>query len=223
MSPKKNTYHHGDLRRRLIRTAEDLIAKQGMDAVTMRLLSRKIGVSHTAAYRHFRDKSELLCALAENGFLELEKRFQGLSPDLREKPLEWIAALGKTYIDFALENPSRYRTMFGDVLMNERQRPQLNQAVSRAFAHLLSAIEQGQQSGVFRSGNPQELASMSWSMVHGFSHLAIDGQLQPTLTTVSRHVTERDLGRLIQMTLDALVAGLVPENDREGREVDGEN
>ncbi len=213
MSPKSTTYHHGDLRRRLIRTAEDLIAKQGVEAVTMRMLSRQIGVSHTAAYRHFRDKQALLCALAQNGFTALAQKFQELAPELQNKPLALIRAQGKVYIDFALENPARYRIMFGHVLINHRDRDQLNQAVRQAFAHLLQAIEQGQRTGDIRPGSPLELASVNWSMVHGLSQSAIDGQLLPSLMNVSGKPTEQELTRLTSLVLDTLVAGLVPKDE----------
>lgn len=175
------TYHHGDLRQRLILTAERLITEHGVSALSMRLLSCEIGVSHTAAYRHFRDKQALLCALAENGFADLARKFEALASPCQNQPLMLILAMGNAYIDFALENPARYRIMFGHLLIRFKDEPQLNKAVRKAFAPLLLAISNGQQIGEVRRGRPLELASMCWAVVHGFSQSIMDSQSLPVL------------------------------------------
>jgi AcrR family transcriptional regulator len=213
MSAKRMTYHHGDLRRRLIQTAETLIAEQGAETLSMRNLSREIGVSHTAAYRHFRDKQELLRALAQNGFASLAERLERLSAQWRDNPLAHILAQGKAYIDFALENPSRYRIMFGPILIHNRIEPEFNQAVRMAFAPLLSAIAQGQQRKEIRDGNILELASLCWSLVHGLSQSIIDGQLLPVLMDASGGLTKKEIARLTRLVLDTVVSGLIPREE----------
>jgi AcrR family transcriptional regulator len=60
MSKKPKPFHHGNLRRALIATATETIREHGVEAVTMRGLSQAIGVSRTAAYRHFENKRDLL-------------------------------------------------------------------------------------------------------------------------------------------------------------------
>jgi AcrR family transcriptional regulator len=213
MSSKRMTYHHGDLRRQLIQTAETLIAKQGVEAISMRTLSREIGVSHTAAYRHFQDKQELLRALAQNGFAALAQRLERVAAQWRDNPLAHILAQGKAYIDFALENPSRYRIMFGPILIHNRIEPEFNQAVRQAFTPLLSAIAQGQQRKEIRNDNVLELASMCWSLVHGFSQSIIDGQLLPVLMDASGGLTKKEIARLTGLVLDTVVSGLMPREE----------
>ncbi len=127
--------------------------------------------------------------------------------------LALIRAQGKAYIDFALENPARYRIMFSHMLINHRDRDQLNQVVRQAFAHPLQAIEQGQQTGDIRAGSPLELASVNWSMVHGLSQSAIDGQLLPSLMNASDGPKDQELARLTSLVLNTLVAGLVPKDE----------
>ena len=68
-SKDKNQY--GDLRLRLLRTASEIISKEGLKKLTMRALSNQVGVSRTAPYRHFENKDALLLAIAEEGFNEL--------------------------------------------------------------------------------------------------------------------------------------------------------
>src|SRR5437016_3005395 len=61
-------YHHGDLRRALVQEAVHTIQAKGVDALTLRAVGQKLGVSRTALYRHFSDKSALLAAVAGEGF-----------------------------------------------------------------------------------------------------------------------------------------------------------
>src|SRR5436189_6357013 len=105
-------YHHGDLRRALLVEAARTIRAEGIEAVTLRAVGARLGVSRTALYRHFADKSALLNAVAEDGF-------RGLSEALESA---WTAAgggvpgfeaMGHAYVRFALDNPSHYRVMFG--------------------------------------------------------------------------------------------------------------
>src|SRR6516162_6235923 len=64
-------YHHGNLREALLKAAIRLIAEVGPAAFTLREVARRAGVSHNAPYRHFRDKDDLLAAVAAQGFWEL--------------------------------------------------------------------------------------------------------------------------------------------------------
>ncbi len=57
MNKKRPQYHHGDLRAALLKVAAKMIAEQGIESLTLRALSERIGVSRTAPYRHFADKS----------------------------------------------------------------------------------------------------------------------------------------------------------------------
>ena len=67
-SKQRTNYHHGDLRLSLVKAAGELIQEQDVEALSMRKLADHVGVSRTAPYHHFKDKNELLCAIAESGF-----------------------------------------------------------------------------------------------------------------------------------------------------------
>lgn len=218
MGSKQSKYHHGDLRRMLIRTAEEIIAHQGLEAFTLRQLSKRIGVSHTAVYRHFKNKHELFCALSLEGFKEAERRLKRLKAGPGRSPLEVIRATGQVYVEFALENPARYRVMFGHVLLNQERPPELRQAARQTFGNLLNAIEQGQEMGLVRAGDPLELTGVGWAMAHGICQLLIDGQLMikkdgqvsPALLTFnSSAAADQDTKRYIETALDAMTAGLM--------------
>jgi AcrR family transcriptional regulator len=217
MAHQTDSYHHGDLRRMLISTAEEIIASQGLEAFSLRQLSKRIGVSHTAAYRHFKSKHELFCALALEGFKELEARFQKIDPKDRLTPREQISAIGKAYIGFAMENPALYRVMFGHVLLNQERTPELRQAGIHAFNHLRRAIERGQDLDAVRDGDASELTILGWSMVHGISQLLIDGQLAiikrgqaaPALIAGSDSLAGQEAQRLIDIAVQTMTAGLL--------------
>ena len=63
------TYHHGNLKQALLDRAAEVIADQGIEALSLRALARDVGVSHAAPARHFRDKKALLSGPATEGDL----------------------------------------------------------------------------------------------------------------------------------------------------------
>jgi AcrR family transcriptional regulator len=174
----RSRYHHGDLRRALLDEAVRTIRQDGVDALTLREAGRRLGVSRTALYRHFRDKSALLAAVARDGF----QRFR---QDLVDA---WIAGgqdrdgferMGRAYVSFAAANPSHYRVMFGAFSDLCDKDPALQADAAAAFQVLVDAIQTLQAAGEIRADDPQQLAYFIWAAVHGVASLAIDGQLGP--------------------------------------------
>jgi len=93
-------------------------------------------------------------------------------------PLSRFQALGQAYIAFARSHPSQIRVMFRREIANRAAHPTLNEAAAAAtFRLLVEAIAESQGAGLIRAGDVEELAVSAWSMVHGFSALVIDGQL----------------------------------------------
>src|SRR4029453_4484400 len=105
-------YHHGDLSRALVEEALRPIQKEGVGALTLRTVGRRLGVSRTALYRHFADKSALLAAVATEGFHTLRLRTQE-AWDRHGVGTEGFNAMGAAYVRFAVEHPAHYRVMFG--------------------------------------------------------------------------------------------------------------
>src|SRR5689334_9318570 len=78
-------YHHGDLRRALLDGVLELVAERGHAAgITLREVARRVGVSHSAPYRHFEDKEALLAALASEGFTKLSSALSEARRDVRD-------------------------------------------------------------------------------------------------------------------------------------------
>lgn len=186
-------YHHGDLRRALIDEAVRTIGGAGVEALTLREAGRRLGVSRTALYRHFSDKSALLAAVAREGF----QRFRTDLLNAWERAgrgAKGFAAMGEAYVRFATANPSHYRVMFGQFSALCAKDPALQADASAAFGVLLDALSELQGQGVVRAENPNLLAEYIWATVHGVAMLAIDGQLggEPSAPdTLGRFAVER--------------------------------
>ncbi len=184
---KKVTYHHRDLRQALIDEALVLIREKGINQWSLREVSRRLGVSHTAPYRHFPDQQALLAAVAEEGFRQLHNQMLA-GAGQSNLPADRLRGIGIAYVEYAIAHPSHYQVMFRSCPMPKYA--SLQAAGGQAFEVLLDTIISGQATGHFRPGNPLELALVAWSLVHGLAMLVIDGHLDlnfdiPALATFS--------------------------------------
>jgi AcrR family transcriptional regulator len=171
-------YHHGELRQALVSTALAVIEREGVGALSLRDLSRRLGVSHAAPAHHFRDRAALLGAIAREGFERLSAAMTAASeasaPDAR------LEAIGRAYVRFALEHPASFRVMFGRELSElEAPPPELAEAGRRAFALLVEAVREP-LAGQAPAGRAaaEDVAFTCWSLVHGAATLWIDGPLR---------------------------------------------
>jgi AcrR family transcriptional regulator len=172
---KPDAYHHGDLRRALLQEAVCTIQAQGVEALTLRAVAEKLGVSRTALYRHFSDKQALLGAVAAEGFRLLRTSLvKAWEKEGRGRP--GFEAMGRAYVHFALDHPSHYRVMFGSAAVASEPEP--DDPGGNAFQALVDALVEMQQQGLVRDDPPLLLALHVWSTVHGVAMLALDGQLK---------------------------------------------
>src|SRR5579864_8644856 len=104
-------YHHGNLREALLGAAIRLIAEVGPTAFTLREVARRAGVSHNAPYRHFRDRDDLMAAVAAQGFRELTQAMVEAAGN-RTDALDRLKRAGLGYVTFALRRPEHFTVMF---------------------------------------------------------------------------------------------------------------
>jgi AcrR family transcriptional regulator len=121
---RRGRYHHGNLREALIEAALGLLEERAAHELSLREVARRAGVSHAAPYRHFDDREQLLAALAEHAFAELERRLHGADS---------VTAAARAYLDFALDHRARFRLMFDPIAL---QSALVRVALSRAVAPL---------------------------------------------------------------------------------------
>src|SRR5277367_297584 len=113
MPRKRRAYHHGNLRAELIETSLELIEKKGIQALTLREIGARLGVSRSAAYRHFKDKAHLLGEICEAGFTEFADALQSARDAAKPDFASRFSAMGLAYVRFAAEHRAHFEVMFG--------------------------------------------------------------------------------------------------------------
>jgi len=167
-SARTGPYHHGDLRNALVHAAAELAETGGPEAVTVRAAARHVGVTPTAAYRHFTNHEELLNAAQEQAqqtlFGAMAETMASLAPEA--DAITRLGAVGRGYITFALREPGLFRTAFcGD------------QAPSPAFDLLAEVLDELVAVGFLDPADRPDAEYAAWSTVHGMASLIIDGVL----------------------------------------------
>ncbi|MGB5304856.1 MAG: TetR/AcrR family transcriptional regulator [Gammaproteobacteria bacterium] len=175
-SIQKDRYHHGDLKNALLQAAETLLAETGAAGLSLRAVAKAAGVSHTAPYRHFKDKAALLRALAQAGFERLRLAINAAADAVPHDAGQKLIAAGSAYVTLAVRNPELTRLMFGGV--TEPGDDDASHAADAAFESLVWIITAGVQAGAFRDRDPYELALVAWTSMHGLAMLIAAGLLQ---------------------------------------------
>lgn len=186
---RRASYHHGDLSNALVRAAIDLISKGNSEQITLREVSRRVGVNHRAVYRHFADLTALLAAVAEQGYRELLVTLANSVKDFPSKSAaRRMEALGVAYVAFALDHPAHYRIMFGRRLNEDGRFPVLEGLAMNAYSLLEAEFEAGVRNKEFRDRPRRELVFGFWSLTHGFAQLALVRRIKVKRTLVEAYV-----------------------------------
>lgn len=175
--PSVRTYHHGDLRAACLAHGRALLASAGLEAVTLREIARRAGVSPRAPYRHFTARDALLAAIAEDGFAA----FGAALTRARDRAGgDRLGALARAYLGFARAHPALVALMFGDAIADRAQRfPALARAAFATFAILRDEV--AAVSGATDRAAQARHAAIAWALVHGLAELGRTGQLTPVL------------------------------------------
>lgn len=151
-----------------------LLREEGEQGLSMRRLAARAGVSRTAPYHHFKDKQDLLCAIAEEGF----RRFVDvLTVEGKELSEQRMGLFIREYLEFAVNNAEYYDLMFGSHLWKgDGITDTLKQEAHGSFRFYLDQIKSWQAQG-FINGKLDLLrySQVSWSTLHGLSRSLIDG------------------------------------------------
>ena len=148
------------------------IAAKGTERLSLRALARESGVSATAPYRHFPSKQSLLAALAIRGFRELGHEMRAdlhTSMGLEER----FMAVGRAYINYAVNNPTSYHLMFGSVLGDFSDYAELEQASGDCYSVVLDVLAELIQARGMELTAIQ-LGGVVWAGVHGLASLLIN-------------------------------------------------
>ena len=198
--PEPRPYHHGNLRPALIAAGVELARAGGPDAVALREASRHVGVSHTAAYRHFSDRDALLAAVADAAMSLLAELMMELIDDADGSDPAIVAeaglrATGRAYIRFALTEPGLFRTAFAPLGHHDPTVFVLQQAglAPGPFTLLTRSLDRLHASGAMPPHRRRDAEFTAWSAVHGLSMLLLEGPLRQLPAEVQDEMIERVL------------------------------
>ncbi|MET8248898.1 TetR/AcrR family transcriptional regulator [Streptomyces sp. NPDC005202] len=160
------------LRDRLVDVGVELVATEGAQALTLREIARRAGVSHGAPRRYFPTHLELLSAIARRGFAELAERAAAATGDGAAGPRARLTALGRVYLEFALGNRGMYELMYRHDLL-ESGHLGLRDTSLPLFGVLVDLV------GRARPGaDARAVAASLWANLHGIAQLWGWGSLQ---------------------------------------------
>ena len=207
MGPReRRTREREQTKSRILDAAREMFVQDGIEAVTMREIAKRIEYTPTAIYHHFRDKQALIEELCLLDFRGLGQAFQKIGRI--EDPMERLRRIGLAYIDYALEHPSHYRFMF---MTPKPGLPASSLGISdgepesHAYGVLLATVAEGIAAGRFRPEftDADELAQVLWAGVHGIVslHVVKGGK--------GDHIAWRDPRETGRAMLDVMMRGII--------------
>ncbi len=168
MKKKAPSYHHGDLKNAVSKSAMGLLSKKGVEGLSLREIAKRVGVTPTALYRHYKDKNALLAEIAESGFSDL---YESVTVHLAScsKPTEALKAFGLAYLKYGIEHPLHFQLMFSQNLSDRSKHKSL-----QAMAHKLVVLLKERVALCLKPSRHKEverLALTFWSALHGACEL----------------------------------------------------
>ena len=209
-------YHHGHLRQALVDAAVEAVREHGPDGWSLRDLSRRVGVSHNAAYRHFADRDDLVAVVSGTTMTRLVDalqdrvaRVQDADPVLRAR--RGLAEVGRGYVAFALGEPHLFRLAFSSAAVRDpAPAPERD-----PYAVLSRALDQLVAVGFLAPSVRPGAETTCWSGVHGFSLLCLDGPLRE-LTDAQRSAELDQVLVAIDRSYAATTGSVVSPDDLRG-------
>ena len=173
----------------LIAVATDLLDTGGANAVTLREVGHRAGMSHNAPYKHFADKEALLAAVAARELAELAETMR-VAADEQRSPGELLKAVMLGYVAWSLQHPERFVLVFGAWSVDS---PELAKQAGESWDFIVQAVAAAQKSGQLSiRDDPQRLAALIRATAHGAVALALTGHLS---TAGKGHADAADLVR----------------------------
>lgn len=170
---EKQGYHHGDLKRSLIDAGLDLVREVGIEAISLRQLAERVGVSTPALYHHFRNKEALLGQLGEAAIDAFDR---AMETAMRHPEEDALSAFVLGYVRFARDEPALYELLFGRRIWSSSEAAEFQRKARLSFRQQSERLLQLQQLGVLPAhANPLRLAQVAWATLHGLCCMYNDG------------------------------------------------
>jgi AcrR family transcriptional regulator len=191
-------FQRGDLRAWLLDRAEIVLRERGIDGLSLRELAREAGVSHGAPRSHFIDRSALLDALAERGFIRLAEKIRGAASQVPEDYARALRAAASAYVGFAVMESALLDLMFAAKVDDPSEA--VRSAAERLFDTMADIMSAGVDAGAYDAGDVGRLTLVLAAIVQGISALI-----------ASRRITTAQAGALIDDAITIFLAGASTE------------
>ena len=198
MTVPPRPYHHGNLRAALLEAAEQTVEAGGASRLTLRELSRALGVSHTSPRRHFADRQALLDALAQRGFERLGAALARASKDRGQTFDERLTQLARAHVRFAWQHPSLFALML-EAKHRADAPAALLEASERAFSVAADIFTAGQERGEVIPGDPARIGLVAYAATQGLLALSTNGEFKQV-----------PVDALVGEVIERLILGLRP-------------
>ncbi len=166
----------GDLEGAIIDAARDLIVEGGLGALSMRAVGERVGVSATAIYHYFQGKQELVDRVVRCAFAQFGHDLEEAMLRHPKGSIERVVALGRAYIQFALENRASFRVIFSIQLPDPRELEDL--PGGGGYPLVRQSVVDAIEAGTMRAGDPDLVTLYLWSTVHGLVTLVLACRLK---------------------------------------------
>ena len=207
----------GETETAILEAARDLLAEGGLDALSMRAVASKVGLSATAIYHWFQNKEDLVDRVVLHGFRRSEAYMWKAIEDLPAGSMDRVAALGEAYIRFALENREYFKIIFA--IQTPAPRHIDDVPGQGGYRVLRQCVVEAMEAGNIRQMEPDLVVLFLWSLVHGLVtiFMACDPKELLAETGCCDDPDERDLTLGLFERFRAMVRiGLQPDEERGG-------
>lgn len=182
-----------DLATRTLDEAWRVIAAEGVEALSLRAVARRLGVSHQAPYRHYPSRDHLLAALVARMYRDFAAALAAV-PDTGD-PFADLGAMGRRYVDHALAHPAEYRLMFFTPLPDPARHPALRAESTAALALLVDRLARLPLRPGRAGADVRGDAVFIWAALHGLVSLLL------TEAGAAAGVAPADRGALVARVL----------------------
>lgn len=151
--------------------ALSIIESDGLEALSLRDVARRLGVSHQAPYKHFESREHILAEIVARAFAGFAAHLDGRPPGPTAQ--EDLASMGRAYLGFAAAHPLQYELMFGATLPDPARHPAMMREARHAFSLLRDALSR-HAAECGRPAAPGDLdrdALFVWSTMHGLASI----------------------------------------------------
>ncbi len=173
-----------DVRASMIQAARNQLAAGGVAQISLRAISREVGVSHQAAAHHFGDRAGLFTALATEGFLVLLDDVSAARLSETGSVIDHVAAVGASYVRFSEKHPAVFDVMFRPELLHADD-PGLVEAEAQVWSQLLIAVTDAREQGWGGTVPTETMALLCWSSMHGLATLRRDSRMADLVEELS--------------------------------------